>query len=67
MFSRVMKGDFSRTVSDACMPSSFVTPLSGYWPFLWSMDRYLLKKGHAKRGLPTFFTVKYDNNDILQT
>ena len=62
-----MKGDFSRTVSDACMPSSFVTPLSGYWPFLWSMDRYLLKKGHAKRGLPTFFTVNYDNNDILQT
>ena len=35
-------------------------------PF-WSMDRYLLKKGHAKRGLPTFFTVNYDNNDILQT
>ena len=62
-----MKGDFARTVSDACMPSSFVTPLSGYWPFLWSMDRYLLKKGHAKRGLPTFFTVNYDNNDILQT
>ena len=41
--------------------------ISGYWPFLWSMDRYLLKKGHAKRGLPTFFTVNYDNNDILQT
>lgn len=62
-----MKGGFSRTVSNACMPRIFVTLLSGYWPFLWSMDRYLLKKGHAKRWLPTSFTVNYDNNDILQT
>ena len=55
---------FSDCFGPTCVLSIFVTPLSGYRPFLWSMDRYLLKKRHAKRGLPTSFTVNCDNNDI---
>ena len=62
-----MKGDFSRTVSDACMRSIFVTPFYIWLLAIFMVYGSLLKKGHAKRGLPTFLTVNYDNNDILQT
>ena len=62
----VLRGHEGRFFSD-CFGRLYAPHFRHYWPFLWSMDRYLLKKGHAKRGLPTSFTVNYDNNDILQT
>ena len=49
------------------MRSIFVTPFYIWLLAIFMVYGSLLKKGHAKRGLPTFLTVNYDNNDILQT